>query len=474
MSGTGIEPLFNPRGVMVVGASASPGKIGNLVVEAIKHHLFPGPVYAVNRDGGAVLGYPGFASVAAVPDPVDLAVIALPAAAVLDTIGQCIERGVKAAIVLSSGFAEVGGEGVALERAVRERAAAGGLRLLGPNCQGVMSIPDRFAPNFSPSLGGAAGSAPGPVSMVSQSGGYNSVMYKLASLNGVGFSRIVSTGNETDITAPDLFEYFAQDDQTRVVAAYLEQIRDSRRFIEVTSKLSAEKPVVISKAGRSDVGSKAAASHTGALAGAGVVGRGVLIQSGALPVRSLDEFIALLTAFSGQHTFARGNRVGILSQGGGFSVETTDLLRESGLALPPLEPQTVKALGTMIPYYGTTDNPVDFTAALMSNPAWLAETVNLLGADANVDQVAMLITSSPGGTAIDDLAAAIKACPKPVALGWFGATGTEPARLRLHELGVPSFATPLPLVTGLRALAVRGQRLLDDEFVGDLRPPKGL
>jgi acyl-CoA synthetase (NDP forming) len=365
----------------------------------------------------------------------------------------------------------VGPDGLALEQEVCRRAAAGGVRLLGPNCQGILSLPDHLVANFSPSF--ASAREPGPVSMVSQSGGYNSIAFRLGGLNGVRFSRIVSTGNESDITATDLFEFLVDDDETSVVAAYLEQIRDARRFLEVMSRLTAEKPVVISKAGRSDVGSRAAASHTGALAGSGAVGRGVLLQAGVLPARSVDEFIALLTAFSGPQRLARGNRVGLLSQGGGFSVETTDLCRESGLALPPLEPRTVKALGQMIPYYGTSDNPVDFTAALMGNPAWLAETVELLADDEAIDIVTLLLTASPGAAAVDDLAAAVHASAKPVVVGWLGGIG-DPDRDHLHSLGVPTFPTTLGLVTGLRGLASRGRRLLGHEFVGDLRPPREL
>jgi len=464
-----LDALFRPRGVAVMGASPVPGKIGNLAVRALVGGGFDGPVYPVNRGGDEVLGKRGFVTIAEVPDPVDLAVVALPADAVADAIDQCAQRGVRAAIVLSSGFAEAGAEGVALEQDVTQRAVAGGVRLLGPNCQGILSLPDRLVANFSPSF--ASASEPGPVSMISQSGGYNSIAYRLGGLNGVRFSRIVSTGNESDINATDLFEFLAADDETRVVAAYLEQIRDSRRFLEVMSRLTADKPVVISKAGRSDIGSKAASSHTGALASSGVVGRGVLLQAGVLPARSVDEFIALLTAFSGPQTLARGSRVGLLSQGGGFGVETTDLCRESGLELPPLASKTVKALGEMIPYYGTSDNPVDFTAALMGNPAWLAETVHLLADDDCVDIVTLLLTASPGADAVGDLAAAVRASAKPVVVGWLGGHG-DPDREQLHGLDIPTFATTLGLVTGLRGLATRGKRLLGDEFVGDLRPPR--
>ena len=464
-----LEALFRPRGVVVVGASPVPGKIGNLVVQSLQRNGFGGDLYPVNRAGQEVLGLRTYSSVLDVPDPVDLAVIAVPADAVSAAFDECAQRRVKAAIVLSSGFSESGDEGAELERRLRVQAATAGVRLLGPNCQGVVSLPDKLFASFSPSFQtGESGS----VSMVSQSGGYNSVAFRLGLMSGVHFSRIVSTGNECDITATDLFEFLAEDPETEIVAAYLEQVRDARRFLDVVSELSAKKPVVVAKAGRTDVGGKAASSHTGSLAGSGAVAKGVLAQAGALAARSVDEMISLLVAFSGPHTMAAGDRVGLLSQGGGFGVETTDLCRERGMRLPAFRPETVAALGEMIPYYGTADNPVDFTAALMGNPAWLAETVNLLAKDDSIDMVALLLTSSPGPDAVEDLANAVRASSKPIVIGWLGGVG-DPDRERLHGLGVPTFFSPLSLTTGLKGLAQRGQHLLGGDFAGTLRPPKG-
>jgi acetate---CoA ligase (ADP-forming) len=460
-----LEALFRPRSVAVVGASAVPGRVGNLIVGSLIDGGFHGPVYPVNRSGEPVAGLPPFASLADIPHPVDLAVLAVPAPAVPEAIGDCARRGVRAAIVLSSGFGEAGGAGAELERDVRHRAAAGRVRLLGPNCQGVLSLPDRLVANFSPAF--RSGSTVGPVSMVSQSGGYTSVAYRFGAMNGVRFCRVVSTGNEADITANDVFEYLAGDPDTHVVAGYLEQIRDARRFLAVANSMMADKPVVISKGGRTDAGGRAASSHTGALAGAGAVSRGVLSQAGAQLACSVDEFVSLLTAFSGPNRLARGNRVALLSQGGGFSVETADLCRESGLELPPLQDATVKAICAMVPYYGTADNPVDFTAALMTNPGWLAEAVELAANDENVDVVALLLSSSPGHEAIRDLAQACVSTAKPVAIGWLADVDSSD-RQELHRLGVPSFAGTGSLVTGITGLVRRGARVLGADFAGSV------
>jgi len=358
--GAGVDVFFHPRGVAVIGASREPGKVGYIVLRNLKES-FPGPVYPVNPRAREILGLPAYPSVLDVPDPVDLAVVAVPARIVPRVVEQAGRRGVRGVVVLSAGFREVGGEGVLLEKRLVEIVRRHGMRMVGPNCIGVYSPSTGVnATFFDPEKQGFPG--PGPVAFISQSGALGAAVLDWAEAREVGVSRFVSLGNKADVDEADVLAYLRGDPETRSIAMYVEGVEDGARFRRALEETTVVKPVAVLKAGRSEAGARAAASHTGSLAGSYRIYEAVFRQTGVVPSGSPDEMYGLALALATQPPM-RGRRVGIVTVGGGSGVIASDWLSDLGLEVPRLSEETQARLRRVLLPIASPRNPVDVTGS---------------------------------------------------------------------------------------------------------------
>jgi acyl-CoA synthetase (NDP forming) len=352
------DSFFNPRGIALVGASSHPNKWGFRVLANILAGGFQGPVYPVNPRGGTLLGLKMVPSLQGVPDSVDLAVITIPARQVAQSLLELAEKGIRSVIIISSGFSETGAEGQALEKEVIRLAREKGLRCIGPNTMGIFSASCRLhalMPPLQPLTGA--------ISYVSQSGNLGVQMLGWGIERGVGFSKFVSSGNEGDLQCEDYIEYFSADPETKVILAYIEGLENGRRFLDMAQKATREKPFIIFKGGRTDEGGRAARSHSGALAGRYGLYSAAFRQAGIVEAETSDSLLDYAAAFV-HYPLPKGNRICIITRGGGWGVVGADACREWGLELPPLSEELIRRLNQVLPSYWSHGNPIDMAATL--------------------------------------------------------------------------------------------------------------
>ncbi len=396
-----LAPLFAPRSVAVIGASGDPGKWGGSLMRNLINGGFPGPIYPVNGRGGTLWDLPAYASVADLPQAPDLALVALAAPRVNDVVEQLVERGTPAALVVAAGFSEADDEGAALEVQLVETACAGGVTLIGPNCMGMLATHSRLhAVGFlelSPE--------PGGLSIISQSGNIGVQLITRAERRGVGIDKYVTVGNQASVNALDVLDALGDDPETTAVLIYLEEIPDGRRFIDVLRRITRKKPVVILPGGMTDYGRRAAASHTGAMAGSTEVFLAATRQTGCLVRTGPDESMDLALCLSALPLPA-GRRVAVMTLGGGWGVLAADELARDSLELAALEPDILAALDEILPGYWCRSNPVDLVATV--TPDLAGRTLTMLAESDAVDAVVVLgILRSPAtGWTSDDPAAA--------------------------------------------------------------------
>jgi len=384
-----LNPIFYPASIAVVGASKDPTKRGFRSIQKLLEDGFEGEIYPVNPKEMSILGKPAYPSLAAIPGPVDLALVCTPAKTLPDVIEQCGAKGVKGAVVLAGGFAEAGPEGIELQARMVEAARRHGVRIVGPNTSGI------FNTHAHSNIVGFSHLKAGSIGLLSQSGNMALSLVTEAQANGqIGLSTYVGIGNESDIRFHEYLEYMRDDINTRVVIAYVEGMKDGSRFLDSLRSVAREKPVVIYKSGRTSAGRSSAQSHTGALAGDYAVSEGVLRQAGAILARKSDEILSLAEALSLQPPMST-RRVAVLADGGGHATIAADVLTEHGLALATLAEGTKKELAAILPSSAAVANPVDVAGGTDSNPAVFAECARLLLADPGVD--ALLVTGLFGG-----------------------------------------------------------------------------
>jgi acetate---CoA ligase (ADP-forming) len=415
---TGLSAVFRPRAIAVVGASDDPVKIGGRPLAFLLRHGFAGRVFPVNPARATVQGLPAFPSIGAIPGEVDLAIVVVPAERVLESLEEAAAKGVRAAIVFSSGFAEVGDAGRVAQTRLRELAGRTGLRIIGPNCQGFVHLPSRLVATFaSPFL--EPGLATGPIAMVSQSGAMAGMIYEMARAAGLGLNYWVSTGNEADVQAAEILAEVVQDEETRVACCYLEDVKDAGRFRRALAQAHRRGvPVFVLKSGRTAVGRRAASSHTGALAGEDAVYDAVFADWGAIRCADPAELLALPQAFLRYRE--AGRRVAILSNSGGLGVLSVDLCVDLGLAPAEFTPETTAVLRGALPDFAAAANPVDLTAQMLTDPGMLARVLPALDADPGVDaivfQIALLGAATDLSRLVGDVAAVAGATRKVVAV----------------------------------------------------------
>jgi acyl-CoA synthetase (NDP forming) len=351
-----LDSIFFPRSVAVIGASDVPGKWGNSIMTAILGWSYPGTVYPVNPNRKTIFGLTCYPSVLEIPEPVDLALFAIPARSVPAGLKDCIAKGIRAAVIISSGFKETGEEGAALEREIVDIARRGGLAFIGPNTMGVASAHHRFDAVFSPTA-----PEPGGLGIISQSGNIGIQIMKWVHHKDIGLAMYAGTGNEALLRSSDLLWYMGTRDEVKVVAMYIEGIPNGREFMEIASRVTRIKPVVVLKAGRSESGSQAAQSHTGSLAGSFASYRAMFTQSGINQVASPTDLLDVSASMS-HLPIPCSNHVGVMTFGGGWGIITADECEESGLSLPPLPRSIIRDFDSLLPPYWNRRNPVDVVA----------------------------------------------------------------------------------------------------------------
>lgn len=357
-----LDMLFNPQSVAVIGAAREEGKLGYGVLSNIIRYGFKGKVYPINPKATEVQGLACYPSVLAVPESIDLAVIVVPAKAVAGALEECGQKGVKAAIIITAGFRETGGEGLRMERELQAIAKRHGIRLVGPNCLGIIDTIIPLNASFAAGM-----PVQGRMAFMSQSGALCTSVLDWARGEGVGFSRFVSLGNKADLNEIDFLEAWGQDEQTRVILGYLEGISDGPRFIRTAQKVTrAGTPVIAIKSGTTSAGSRAVSSHTGTLAGAEAAYEAAFRQSGLLRARSVEDLFDFAVAFARQ-PLLQGDRIALVTNAGGLGIMATDACERAGLRMATLQPETVEVLRTNLPAACNVYNPIDVLGDAMAD-----------------------------------------------------------------------------------------------------------
>ncbi len=380
MDSSQFESIFNPKSVAVIGASNTFGKWGFNIINRVLASGSGCDVYPINAKSSEVLGVKSYRSIVDVPGPVEFAVVTVPPQFVLEAISECAHKGVKVAEIITAGFGEIGEDGKVAEREMLEVAGASGMRLMGPNSMGHLDTHSDFY--TSPWITGVT---KGHIGLISQSGNFGLNVIRNGVEMGLGFSKFISTGNETDLTFEDYLEQFGNDDDTKVIIAYVEGLRQGRRFFELAKEITKRKPIVILKAGRTESGARAVVSHTAALAGEDRIYDAVFKQTGVIRADSLDELLDTAGALLRQ-PIPKGKRIGILTGGGGPGVIATDACVRMGLEVVTISPSTVEKLDTILPSRWPRLNPVDMVGETSLTYPCLLELIE----DENVDAVISL------------------------------------------------------------------------------------
>lgn len=444
-------PFFEPAGVAVIGASSNPRKLSHGILRNLINSSYTGGVYPVNPGAGEILGKPCFADIAAVPDPVELAVVVIPAAATPQTLEACGRRGIHAAIIISGGFKEVGSAGADLEGECLAIARRYSMRLIGPNCVGAMNLHNGLNTTFINGMPDEGG-----IGFLSQSGAICGGVVDMVHGKKVGFSHFLSLGNEVDVTETDIIEYLGADPRTRVIAAYVEQIRDGRRFLEVARRISQIKPIVLIKAGRSTAGARAVSSHTGSLAGSYTAYQAAFKQAGVIEVQTFAELFDVALAFDTQPIPA-GKRSVIITNAGGPAALASDSLSANGFTLGDLSESTRNELRQHLNPAAQVGNPIDMLGG--AEPADYELAVKVVLSDPQVDVVLPLLVPQalvdPAGVA-QAIVDASNGSGKTVLACVVGDESVGAARLILQGNRIPMYTYPETMGTVLNAMSGYG------------------
>ncbi len=459
-----ILPFFQPKGIVIIGASTSPEKLGYGVARNLIQSGYKGAIHFVSQKQGELFGKPLYTDLNLVSDPVDLAILVVPPNVMAKTIEDCGSRGIKAAIIATAGFREVGAEGAALEQECLQAAREHGVRLLGPNCIGTIDTHLPLDTTFlQPPM-----PARGHIGFISQSGAFCAAIIDWSRREGFGFSQLISLGNQADVNETDALAALAEDEHTRVIVMYMESVSDGRRFVEVARKVTARKPVLALKVGRFEAGQKAAASHTGALAASDTAFDAAFEKAGILRAESAEQLFDWARALeSHPGGFAASprprddstsgkNQIAVLTNAGGPGVIAADALEVHRLQLAKLHEHTLKALLEVLPSAASVFNPVDMLAS--ASPVTYATCLKLLLEDDHVDGVLVILPPPPMFKAedvADDVIAVIKQFDKPVVVSLMGSTSIEEARGKFEKANVPCYPFPERAASALGALVKR-------------------
>jgi len=447
MGPDGMRSLFEATSIAVVGASQKEGKIGHIIVKNLIGSGYRGGLYPVNPKATEILGLKCYPDLASIPGEVEMVVVVVPSVAVPQVMEQIGEKGAKVAVVISAGFRETGREGAELERKVGEIARRYGVRVLGPNCMGVISTSNAMNATFTNDY-----PREGPIAISSQSGAICSVVLDWARATRIGFSKFISVGNKVDIDEADLLAYLKDDPQTRVIGMYIEGMTRGQEFMQVAREASRCKPIIALKAGRTTSGAKAASSHTGALSGSDIVYDAALAQSGVVRVKTIDELFDLLQVF-GTMPVPEGEGLAIVTNAGGLGVMAADAVSDNGLTLATFAPETVDKLKAVLPEEANFYNPVDVIGD--ADAARYEVAIRTVMDDPNVHMVLALLAP----TDILDINAVARTVASfsgssrvPVATAFVGGEDVAEGSRILMEAGVPSYQSPDRAVRALGAM----------------------
>ncbi len=433
-----LDSLFAPRNVAVIGATDKEGSVGKTILWNLLSHPFGGTIFPVNPKRSNVLGIKAYSSIKTVPDPIDLAVIVTPAPSVPGVISECVDAGIKSALIISAGFKEIGPQGAELERQILEKARQAKMRIVGPNCLGIMNTETGMNATFAHGMARA-----GKVAFISQSGALLTAVLDWSFQENVGFSKFVSIGSMLDVGWGDLIDYLGDDPQTESILIYMESIGDARRFLSAAREVALSKPIIVIKPGVTEGAAKAAASHTGSLTGSDEVLDAAFRRCGVLRVNTIADLFYTADVLAKQPR-PRGPRMTIITNAGGPGVIATDALITNGGQLAELSPDTMQALNGVLPAAWSHNNPVDVLGD--AEPERYAKALEISAKDPNSDGMLVILTpqdmTDPTKTAEQLRPYANLGNSKPVLASWMGGPEVEVGRSILSKANIPTFAYP--------------------------------
>jgi len=432
-----LDAIMHPRNVAVIGATENQNSVGRTVLWNLISSPFGGTVFPVNPKRGSVMGIKAYPNIAAVPEKVDLAVVCTPAGFIPGIIGECVDAGVNGAIVISAGFKEMGAPGIELERQILVQARRSRMRVIGPNCLGVMNPLIGLNATFAKGI-----ARPGNIAFISQSGALCTAVLDWSFQELVGFSAFVSTGTMLDVGWGDLIDYLGNDPKTQAILIYMESIGDARSFLSAAREVSLNKPIIVIKAGRTEAAAKAAASHTGSLTGSDEVLEAAFRRTGVLRVRNIADLFSIADVLAKQPR-PKGPRLTIVTNAGGPGVLATDALIGAGGELTPISAETMTSLNKLLPAQWSHNNPVDILGD--GPPDRYAKTLEIVAKDPNADGMLVILTpqdmTDPTQTA-EALKPYAKLGDKPVLASWMGGPDVEAGEAILNRAGIPTFRYP--------------------------------
>lgn len=453
MNKNSLSTLLKPESIAVIGVSREPSKWGYKVFHNIISNGYKGKAYPVNPSAPDIDGVKCFPDIGAVPGPVDLAIIIVPSSLVLQVVDECGAKKVKALCVITAGFGETGPEGAALEEQLKQKAAGYGMRMLGPNTMGFLNNSIALNASIVPKM-----PPKGEISFITQSGALGLSLVDWAIGSNMGMNCVVSTGNKADVSEADLLEYFEQDKATWTISMYIEGLKDGRKFMDAAKKVKKAKLAI--KAGVSQAGARAAASHTGSLAGSDAVYDAAFRQCGVVRVEGVEEMFDAAMALSTQPE-AKGNRVAILSNGGGAAIMASDACERRGMKVPELTKHTKAGIARLLPAFASVKNPIDTVAK--SDYDLYREALKMLMDDRDIDCVMVIYVHAGFGSAAEPARAVIdmlkEKYPKPAVACWMGGREVNAVANMFRRNRVPYYPVPERAAEALNSLIKYGEYL---------------
>jgi acyl-CoA synthetase (NDP forming) len=458
-----LDSFFAPQSIAIIGASPDTKKIRGLLQSLLQKNGYPGKLYPINPSYGEIAGVRCFPSIGAIGDPIDLALIAIPAAGVLQSLEECARAGVRNAVIVSSGFAEGGGSSVDIQRDIAALARRTGMRICGPNAEGFYNEIGRVAATFSPAVDLKPGATrhiatTRRIGIVAQSGGIGFALYNRGRAMGLSFSYVVSTGNEVDLHIGDFLDHMVQDDETDVVMLFVESVRDPKSFVDAAAEAARiGKPIIVAKIGKSDAGERAAASHTASMTGWTAAYRAVFAKYGFIEAHDPDEAVAVAAALTSAPV-PKGDRAAIITASGGAGAWAADVFATNGFTVPELSPDAQAKIAALIPSYGSARNPVDVTAQAIQTGG-LQRAIELLNESDEIDVIALVVSLASEHRVLferEAMQTIVQSRRKPV-LVYSYTIPSDFGRGAMAEVGLPVFASLADLGNAARHLVARAR-----------------
>ena len=445
----GFADFFCPKSVAVIGAAREKSKVGHTIVDNILNSGYKGRIYLVNPNADEILGLKCYKSILDINYNIDLAIIVIPSRYILNTIDELAQKDTKFSIVISAGFKETGIEGAVLEKQLLEKAQKHNIRILGPNCLGMIDFNCPVNCSFSPNM-----PSKGSIGFISQSGALGTAVLDWAKTNNIGLSKFVSMGNKADIGEIDLFEDWLNDDKTNVITAYIEGVSNGKEFMRVTSRVTKHKPIIVIKSGNTDAGAKAVSSHTGTLAGSAQAYDAAFRQTGVIRAKTIKDLFNMATAFANQ-PLPEGDNVVIITNAGGPGIMASDACEENNIRLINIKHETIDELKTFLPSAANFYNPIDVLGDALADR--YKKTFEVLLKDKDIHAIMVLLTPQAMTEELktaEALVGALKSSKRkiPVLTSFMGGEEVKEGVDYLNRMGIPNFSIPEEAVAALKAL----------------------